>query len=75
MFYPEYDLTDPYAAKSRGYYFHSQSYMQIPPHVSDPSFPLTLAAECSFSLWIRPKSPNGVLFEKQDDSRDTLISF
>ena len=75
MFYPEYGPTDPYAVEDRGYYFHSQSYMSLPPHISESNYLLTIGAEFTVSMWIRAKDSTGVLFEKQTETSTTIISY
>ena len=73
-FYPNYDSdgTDPYAAQDRGYYFTGSSLMQMPPHTSSDESELILAAENTFSFWVRPTSGTGVLFSKQADSTQVV---
>ena len=68
-FYPNYDSSDPWAAKDRGYYFTGSSYMQLP----SPS--LVLAPQFSLGMWVRPTSSTGTLLSKQADSSGVATEF
>ncbi|CAG9335208.1 unnamed protein product [Blepharisma stoltei] len=67
-FYPNYGITDPYAAIYRGYYFTGTSYMQLPPYLSTPSPLLTFSPQFAIATWIKPISGTGVIFCKQTDN-------
>ena len=64
-FYPEYDYTDPYAARDRGYYFTGSAYMQLPPHNLDSSSLLVLSPEFTLEMWVKPYLGTGTILCKQ----------
>ena len=49
--------------------------MQLPPHDEEPTNSLTIGAECTISLWVKPANVGGNLFTKQMESSPYTIRY
>ena len=71
-FYPNYDLTDPYAGKNRGYYFNGYSSYMIFLVNSNNNYQLVLSSEFSIGFWVYPVH-YGVIFSRQSSANLGLL--
>ena len=69
QFYPDYDITDPYATKERGFYFTGTSLLNIPMNSIKFSPLFTIAA------WVNAKASSGTIFSKQSIADSKIITF